>query len=255
MINSFVIPSMGGGKLNTEFKKFFNNTALKYKSYVLSGNEEKIDALKSLLDRHEISYGNASSKKVTGHKYSTNASGSMNTTSKDLVISTDQPKGKMIKALFEPNAKLSDSLTYDITAWSLPYAYGLETIASTSLVSATNNASNKSVAPLGQAYGYVSDWNSMKDAKFLSTLLGKDIKVRFTHEPFAQNGNTFKRGSLIILQRDNTHIAKCLEFPSLMAHGDTSIKALNEMESVLTETIKWMREDGEEIPEPFGLKK
>ena len=205
-LSTVEIASKNASKLNAEFKKFFNNTALKYKSYVLSGNEEKIDALKSLLDRHEISYGNASSKKVTGHKYSTNASGSMNTTSKDLVISTDQPKGKMIKALFEPNAKLSDSLTYDITAWSLPYAYGLETIASTSIVSATNNASNNSVAPLEQAYGYVSDWNSMKDAKFLSTLLGKDIKVRFTHEPFAQNGNTFKRGSLIILQRDNNHI-------------------------------------------------
>lgn len=56
-------------------------------------------------------------------------------------------------------------------------------------------------------------------------------------------------------EEDNTHIAKCLEFPSLMAHGNTSIKALNEMESVLAETIEWMREDGEEIPEPFGLKK
>ena len=205
-LSTVEIASKNALKLNTEFKKFFNNSALKYKSYVLSGNQKKIDALKSLLDRHEIKYGNASSAKVSGHKYSTNASGSLNATSKDLVISTNQTKGKMIKALFEPNAKLSDSLTYDITAWSLPYAYGLETIASTSLVKSTNNVSKNTVASLEQAYGYVSDWNSMKDAKFLSTLLGKDIKVRFTNEPFAQNGNTFKRGSLIILQRDNNHI-------------------------------------------------
>lgn len=205
-LSTVEIASKNASKLNTEFKKFFNNSALKYKSYVLSGNEKKIDALKSLLDRHEISYGNATSKKITGHKYSTNATGSISTTSKDLVISTNQPKGKMVKALFEPNAKLSDSLTYDITAWSLPYAHGLETIASTSLVSTTNNISQNSIAPLENAYGYVSEWNSMKDAKFLSTLLGKNIKVRFNHEPFAQNGNTFKRGSLIILQRDNTHI-------------------------------------------------
>ncbi|MBB6482682.1 type II toxin-antitoxin system HicB family antitoxin [Spirochaeta isovalerica] len=56
-------------------------------------------------------------------------------------------------------------------------------------------------------------------------------------------------------EEDNTHIAKCLEFPSLMAHGDTSSDALKEIEDVVTEAIEWMREDGEEIPEPFGLKK
>jgi len=227
-LSTVEIASKNASKLNTEFKKFFNNSALKYKSYVLSGNEEKIDALKSLLDRHEIKYGNASNAKVSGHKYSINGNGSMNTTSKDLVISTNQTKGKMIKALFEPNAKLSDSLTYDITAWSLPYAYGLETVASTSLVSTTNNVSKNSVAPLKNAYGYVSDWNSLKDAKFLSTLLGKNIKVRFTHEPFAQNGNTFRRGSLIILQRDNNHIENFTSVLSnIVVKKQQSLTAIN----------------------------
>ena len=56
-------------------------------------------------------------------------------------------------------------------------------------------------------------------------------------------------------EEDNTHIAKCLEFPSLMAHGATSVDALNELEVVVTETIEWMKADGDEIPEPFGLKK
>ncbi|MCK0110146.1 M14 family metallopeptidase [Flavobacteriaceae bacterium S0825] len=206
-LSTVEISSKNASKLNEEFNKFFKNDGLKYKSYVMSGNPEKIDALKTLLDRHEIAYGYATSKKVTGHKYSTNANGSMNTTSNDLVVSTNQPKGKMIKALFEPNAKLSDSLTYDITAWSLPYAYGLETIASTSLVSSQSRlAPPPPVPPLSKTYGYVSDWNSLKDAKFLAMLLNKNIKVRFNHEPFSQNGNTFNRGSLIILQRDNTHI-------------------------------------------------
>ena len=46
-----------------------------------------------------------------------------------LVIPTNQVKGKMVQVLFEPKTKLSDSLTYDITAWSLVYAYGLKAIA------------------------------------------------------------------------------------------------------------------------------
>ena len=35
----------------------------------------------------------------------------------------------MVQVLLEPQTKLNDSLTYDITAWSLPYAYGLKAIA------------------------------------------------------------------------------------------------------------------------------
>jgi predicted HicB family RNase H-like nuclease len=56
-------------------------------------------------------------------------------------------------------------------------------------------------------------------------------------------------------EEDNTHIAKCLEFPSLQAHGSTAKKALEEIESVVKETIIWMKEENEEIPEPFGIKK
>ncbi|MFC5048974.1 hypothetical protein [Aquimarina hainanensis] len=40
----------------------------------------------------------------------------------------------MIKVLFEPNALLTNPLTYDITAWSIPYAYGLDAVASTTLI-------------------------------------------------------------------------------------------------------------------------
>jgi predicted RNase H-like HicB family nuclease len=54
---------------------------------------------------------------------------------------------------------------------------------------------------------------------------------------------------------DNVHIARCLEFPSLMAHGNTPGKALAEIEKVVTESINWMEEENEPIPEPFGLKK
>ncbi|MDR2579415.1 MAG: type II toxin-antitoxin system HicB family antitoxin [Fibromonadaceae bacterium] len=53
---------------------------------------------------------------------------------------------------------------------------------------------------------------------------------------------------------DNVHIANCLEFPSLFAHGSTVQEALLEMKKVIAETIKWMEEESEEIPEPIGLK-
>jgi len=56
-------------------------------------------------------------------------------------------------------------------------------------------------------------------------------------------------------EEDKLHIARCLEFPSLAAHGSTIEAALKEIEKVVEESISWMREENEEIPEPFGLKK
>jgi len=174
---------------------------------VLQGNEDKIEALKSLLDKHEIKYGNASNGRVSGLKYSISSTGSINTTSNDLVVSTNQPKGKMVKVLFEPNAKLSDSLTYDITAWSLPYAYGLDAIASTSLV-ASNTSISKTISNIknANATGYIVRWNSLKDAKFLADLLQQNIKIRFTEKPMVTDGQNFDRGSLIIVRGDNKKV-------------------------------------------------
>lgn len=56
-------------------------------------------------------------------------------------------------------------------------------------------------------------------------------------------------------EEDGSHIARCLEFPSLAAHGESVEKALKEIEVAVTETIKWMEEEHEPIPEPLGLKK
>ncbi len=56
-------------------------------------------------------------------------------------------------------------------------------------------------------------------------------------------------------EEDGVHIARCLEFPMLLAHGNSMENAINEIKIVVLETIKWLVEDGKEIPEPFGLKK
>lgn len=207
-LSTVEMSSKNASKLNSEFKQFFDTSRLKYKSYVMDGDSDKIEALKSLLDKHEISYGRTSSNKISGYKYNSVSQGSINVSKDNLVVSTNQPKGKMIKALFEPNGKLSDSLTYDITAWSLPYAYGLNAIASTSLISA-NNSISKTVnnAINANATAYIVNWDSLKGAQFLAELLKQNIKVRFTEKPLKISGKSFDRGSLIIVRGDNKKIS------------------------------------------------
>ncbi|MDA9339444.1 M14 family metallopeptidase [Polaribacter sp.] len=205
-LSTVEISSNNAVKLNAEFKKFFDNSDIYYKSYVLKNdNKDKTNRLKKLLDKHEIRYQSAKKATVKGYLYSTQKEGKMNLNSSDIVIHTDQPKGKMVKVLFEPKAKLSDSLTYDITAWSLPYAHGFEAIASktklrSSMDSKENTINNSMDA---NAYAYVSKWSSLEDATFLGTLLQNNIVPRFSEKAFSIEGKPFKRGTLIILRNDN----------------------------------------------------
>ncbi len=142
---------------------------------------------------------------VKGFNYKSGKAGSLKTNSESLIVSTNQTRGTLVKVLFEPNAKLSDSLTYDITAWSLPYAYGLDAIASESLISGTSKAetSLENEVLSTNTYAFLTNWNGMDDARFLAELLQKKIRVRQAQKPFTLEGKRHDRGSLIITKADN----------------------------------------------------
>ena len=205
-LSTVEIASKNAAKLNTEFNKFFNNSNLQYKSYVLKNeNKDKTERLINLLDKHEIAYEYSEEGQVKGYNYQTQKEGRMNVNPFDLVIHSNQPKGKMVKVLFEPNAKLADSLTYDITAWSLPYAHGFKAMASKTKVPSRKDflvgmVFNK---PNNEAYAYLSKWNSLEDAAFLADVLNKNLRVRFAEEDFAIEGQSYKKGTLIVLRGDN----------------------------------------------------
>ncbi len=203
-LSTVEVASQNVDRLNSEFKKFFNNDDLTIKSYVLKGNLDQQIALAQLLDRHEIKYGITGPGKTTGVDYNGDGKTTLNY-DQAMVVSTNQPKGKMVQVLFEPDARLSTPLTYDITAWNLPKAYGLEAVGSTSLVAATGTLPTQQLELMGKekATGFITTWNSMQDARFLAALLKNDIKVRFTEKPFVNNGKSYDRGSLLITKSDN----------------------------------------------------
>ena len=200
--------SKNAAKLNDEFRKYFKNQKHKYKSYVLRGNSDKQSQLIKLLDKHEIKYGYANKQSVSGFDYNNNKKGSFKTTNKDLVISTNQPKGLLIKSLFEPKAMIKDTLTYDITAWSLPYAYGFKALASERLVSTTSTTNLSEKASLKNSpYAYVFDWNHISDAKLLADLLQAKVRIRFNEKNIENSGHKLNPGTIIVTKRDNKHHA------------------------------------------------
>ena len=204
-LSTVEVASANASKLNEEFQNYFSDGDFEYKSYALNGSADKLASLKQLLDKHEIKYSYTNSGKISGYSYRKNKNGNLNSDENTLIVSTNQPKGKMVKVLFEPKTKLQDSLTYDITAWSLPYAYGLDAVASNKNIPASEktNTSNIQNTADPNGAGYIAKWDSMQDARFLADLINKGIKVRFSEVPFESNGKKFARGSLVITKSDN----------------------------------------------------
>lgn len=210
-LSTIEIASKNSDRLLQNFGKFFgDNASLKYKTFVLKydGNDDKFNSLKSWLDDQGIEYGQASGRGLKGFDYKSGSSTTFSVNSNDLIISTNQPKATLAHILFEPKTKLVDSVTYDITAWGVPYAYGIQAYAmeQTLAVSSQQRIEIEEMRAPEKAYTFISKWNSMDDARFLAVLLKEDIKVRFTQKPITYKGESFDRGSIIISKRDNKSI-------------------------------------------------
>jgi len=211
-LSTIEMASANAPKLITEFKKFYDDSKStppgEYKGYVIKNeNADKLALLAKVLDKNGIQYGFGSTPNATlGYNYFSGGNENFNIAAGDMVIDAHQPKAVLLNVLFEPKTFLADSNTYDITAWALPYAYGLKTYglkqsikAASAQMPATSAASNTII----NAYAYVCSWKSMGDVKFLAALLKQNIKVRYSETAFESGGKHFDAGSLIIARNGN----------------------------------------------------
>ncbi len=200
-------------KVTEEFVKFFDDPQKKgygkYKSFVLktAGKAGQEKALTELLDKLQIKYSYADKKQtLTGVNFSNHKDESFSVENNDLIVNTFQPKGTFVKVLFEPATALEDSNTYDITAWALPYAYGLKAYAVGSRVDGgkkTIAAPKTTLDVQKPVYAYIATWKSFGDAGFLAQLLKNKIKVRVHEAGFKLNGESYAPGTLLITRKGN----------------------------------------------------
>jgi len=220
-LSTVEVASANAQKAVEEFKKYFENSRTnppgEYKTYIIKNdNADKIAALAKVFDRNGIQYGFGLKSEATGLNYMNGKSEPFAINAKDMVINAYQSKAVLLNVLLEPKTFLADSITYDITAWALPYAYGLNAYGVTeSLKPATLGLSAVKAAPVAGtgAYAYLCAWQSVEDVKFLSALLKEKIKVRYTETAFESGGKKFAPGSLIITRSGNNFP----EFSSVVA--------------------------------------
>ena len=202
-ISTVETSSLNAKKLNNEFVKFFRYNDKKARNYILSGDNDKIEKLGKFLKKHKIDFFSTEKQKINAFSYNENKSVSYTTKQTDIVVPTSQSRRKLVDVLFERTTKLSDSVTYDITAWSLPYVYGLNAYLTENEVEKFDYKINAKVNSIDKnAIAYASVWNEIDDAKFLSSLLINNIKVRYNKKDI-QTGDLFlSKGSMIIYKGD-----------------------------------------------------
>lgn len=235
-MSTIEVLSHNNEKVMTEFKSFFtnaiNNGVGAYKSFVVTDvASNKINALKKMLDANGILYTNARITGAKGYNYFKGKE-EVFSASNGLVVSTCQPKGTLAKVLFEPTSKLLDSATYDITAWSLPYVYGLQSYAVKEKIIGTPYPVAEKLKTLpASSYGYLIKYGSFEDAQFLSAILTAGIRVRFAEKGFALNGTSFNRGTLIVLKKGNESKLALLEAAAQKFDANVAAIATGFMES------------------------
>jgi hypothetical protein len=203
-------------KVVGEFKNYYEtartNPTGQYKTFVISGDNDpkRLAELREYLDRNQVRYGSPASPaaKLRGYDYFKDSNLDVALKPTDLVISTAQPKSVLVKVLFNPKTALSDSVTYDATAWSIPYSWGLKAYAFAEKLGtqayAPAPAPASGAAP--GAYAYLAPWKSFTDLKLLAALLQAGLKVRYTDRALSIGGKSYEPGSLVITRADNRQL-------------------------------------------------
>lgn len=212
-LNVVEIVSKNADKVVSEFEKYHKDALegklSSYQNYIIKYEdkyEANIKALISLLQKNNIQYHSATGA-VKGFDYFSKKNVSHSLKGKDLVISGNQSKAALIRVLFEPEAKLKDSVTYDITAWSLPYVYGLPAIATND---ALPNKKTYEIGPLNntlnEGIGYAFKWEGFSSAQLLASLLKNKVNVKASEAAFKVNNEHFPNGSILVLNEGNKNV-------------------------------------------------
>lgn len=218
-ISTIEMTSKNAKRLVENFTAFFNersnNPIGEYKTYIIKGENglNKLQNITKLLDLHKIEYGTiANIKKISAFDYIAQKEVITEVTNKDLVISAYQPLSTLAQVLFDPKSELSDSLTYDITTWALPYSWGLEAYASKQKIEIEKPFSmpiyQNNLTTNPKPYAYVCAWKSVYNVRFLSKVLNSGIAVRTASMPFEIEGKSYPSGTLIITRADNKDLGE-----------------------------------------------
>ncbi len=138
------------------------------------------------------------------------------------VVPMNQKNHRLIKAMFEKRTTFTDSLFYDVSAWTFPLAFNVDYTELGSLANAgseitdfkplTGNVSSKS------NYAYLFEWNEYYTPKALNKIIEKGLRAKVAKAPFTVEGKTYDYGTIMIpVQNQSLDVSELHNFMSEVA--------------------------------------
>ena len=150
--------------------------------------------LAEILQRHKVKFHEL--------KYDFRYNGKDYKKGNSYIVPYSQKNHRLIKAMFEKRTTFTDSIFYDISAWTLPLAFNMDYTELRSLQNMGNEV--KTLAePRGKideksSYAYLFEWNEYYTPKALNMITEKGIRAKVAKAPFNLNGTQYGYGTIMI---------------------------------------------------------
>ncbi|MDR3108237.1 MAG: hypothetical protein LBU65_00930 [Planctomycetaceae bacterium] len=124
------------------------------------------------------------------------------------IVPLSQKQHRLIHAIFEVREKYDSRSSYDITGWTLPFAFNLDySILNTETYkqSLLGEKFELGQFPKGQliggknAYGYAFEWGEYYSPRAIYRLLDNGINVKTVESRITHDGKTFDKGAVVVL--------------------------------------------------------
>ncbi|MEP3211368.1 MAG: M14 family zinc carboxypeptidase [Maribacter sp.] len=182
-------------------KGFYSDTrnmAARSKTKAIVFGDSK-DAAKSwhlaeILNRHKIKFHElANDATISGKAYKKGSS---------YVVPMNQKNHRLIKAMFEKRTTFTDSLFYDVSAWTFPLAFNVDYSELSSLNQAgpeiTDFAPLTGTVSAKSSYAYLFEWHEYYTPKALNTILEKGLRAKVAKSPFTLEGKKYDYGTIMV---------------------------------------------------------
>lgn len=180
-------------------------SAASIKAYVFgeTADQARTFHLAEMLNRHQINvYELESDLDADGNSFKAGNA---------FVVPTNQQQYQLITAIFERRTEFTDSLFYDVSAWTMPYAFNLPFAELGSREFNTNlqgtlfdGTRKKTGSVIGgrSNYAYVFEWDEYYAPKAAYKLLSNGVRAKVASLPFtsvtSQGTKEFDYGTILI---------------------------------------------------------
>lgn len=208
----------------------------KVKQFVLIPGQDPGRAadLVELLLRHDIEVQRAGQgfRSQLAHDYYSGTPEARAFPAGSFLIRANQPQKRLLRTLLDPETPLEEDFLqqardahgynssvgrkapkkplgfYDINAWSLPLAYGVEAYWTEDVVPAsaepvTARPVTSLAAPRRARFAYLFPWNSRGSTRLVARLMQEGFQVSLDREAFTLDGHRFPAGTVVLRQQVN----------------------------------------------------